>query len=81
MTYRFVGHSRSDPGLYRRPGELDAWRQRDPLLRARRALAGEHGLPEAALAALEADAGADVATSFSAAFAAPYPDPGAAYRA
>ena len=26
LTYRFVGHSRSDPGKYRKPGELDAWR-------------------------------------------------------
>src|SRR4051812_33982020 len=31
MTYRFVGHSRSDPGRYRKPGELEQWQQRDPL--------------------------------------------------
>ena len=30
-TYRFVGHSRSDPGKYRPEGELDRWKQRDPL--------------------------------------------------
>jgi len=30
-TYRFVGHSRSDPGKYRPDGELDSWRERDPL--------------------------------------------------
>jgi acetoin:2,6-dichlorophenolindophenol oxidoreductase subunit alpha len=30
-TYRFVGHSRSDPATYRPPGELDAWKQRDPI--------------------------------------------------
>ena len=30
-TYRFVGHSRSDPGRYRPEGELDRWRERDPL--------------------------------------------------
>src|SRR5690349_6483008 len=33
-TYRFVGHSRSDPGKYRPPGELDRWRERDPLVAA-----------------------------------------------
>jgi TPP-dependent pyruvate/acetoin dehydrogenase alpha subunit len=38
LTYRFVGHSRSDPGKYRKPGELDAWRERDPLKLARREL-------------------------------------------
>jgi len=31
LTYRFVGHSRSDPGAYRKPGELDEMRERDPL--------------------------------------------------
>lgn len=30
-TYRYVGHSRSDTGPYRLPGELDEWLQRDPV--------------------------------------------------
>jgi acetoin:2,6-dichlorophenolindophenol oxidoreductase subunit alpha len=30
-TYRFVGHSRSDPAKYRLPGELEAWKERDPV--------------------------------------------------
>src|SRR5262249_17087176 len=38
ITYRFVGHSRSDPGKYRPEGELDRWRERDPLLVLRAAL-------------------------------------------
>ena len=29
------GHSRSDPGAYRPAGELDAWKERDPILRLR----------------------------------------------
>src|SRR4029077_7615396 len=29
ITYRFVGHSRSDPGKYRPEGELDRWRGGD----------------------------------------------------
>ncbi len=36
LTYRFVGHSRSDPGLYRPEGELDKWKTRDPILAASR---------------------------------------------
>jgi pyruvate dehydrogenase E1 component alpha subunit len=30
-TYRYSGHSRTDPARYRPPGELDRWRQRDPI--------------------------------------------------
>jgi TPP-dependent pyruvate/acetoin dehydrogenase alpha subunit len=30
-TYRYAGHSRSDPATYRPEGELDAWLQRDPI--------------------------------------------------
>jgi pyruvate dehydrogenase E1 component alpha subunit len=30
-TYRYSGHSRSDPATYRLPGELDKWLKRDPI--------------------------------------------------
>jgi pyruvate dehydrogenase E1 component alpha subunit len=30
-TYRYVGHSRSDPAKYRVPGELERWKARDPI--------------------------------------------------
>ena len=30
-TYRYSGHSRSDPATYRTPGELEEWKKRDPL--------------------------------------------------
>jgi TPP-dependent pyruvate/acetoin dehydrogenase alpha subunit len=41
-TYRFRGHSRTDPGRYRADGELERWKERDPieLLGAQLAAAG-----------------------------------------
>jgi pyruvate dehydrogenase E1 component alpha subunit len=30
-TYRYKGHSRTDPAAYRPPGELDRWLARDPI--------------------------------------------------
>jgi pyruvate dehydrogenase E1 component alpha subunit len=31
LTYRHSGHSRADPGHYRPKGELERWKERDPL--------------------------------------------------
>lgn len=44
-TYRYRGHSRSDPARYRPLGELDAWKARDPIdvLGARLVADGEIG--------------------------------------
>lgn len=41
-TYRFRGHSRTDPAKYRPNGELDRWKERDPILILARVLEAEH---------------------------------------
>jgi TPP-dependent pyruvate/acetoin dehydrogenase alpha subunit len=74
LTYRFVGHSRSDPGKYRPEGELDDWRERDPLVVARARLI-EEGIAPNELDALEADVTAELDAVEEAALAAPFPDP------
>ncbi|HET6944567.1 MAG TPA: thiamine pyrophosphate-dependent dehydrogenase E1 component subunit alpha [Gaiellaceae bacterium] len=38
LTYRQKGHSRTDAGAYRPPGELDEWLARDPIARFERLL-------------------------------------------
>lgn len=35
ITYRWYGHSTSDPGKYRTKEEVDAWKQKDPILKFR----------------------------------------------
>jgi acetoin:2,6-dichlorophenolindophenol oxidoreductase subunit alpha len=73
-TYRFVGHSRSDPGKYRPPGELEEWRERDPLLVAERRLAAEHGVTADRLAEVAADVERELQEVEEASLAAPFPD-------
>jgi TPP-dependent pyruvate/acetoin dehydrogenase alpha subunit len=80
LTYRFVGHSRSDPGAYRPEGELDSWRERDPLTVTRARLAGEWGVAAETLDAVEADVAAELEAVQEAALAAPFPDPAAPVR-
>ena len=48
-TYRYSGHSRSDPATYRPAGELDAWLTRDPIDLFNAKLVGEHVLAEGEL--------------------------------
>lgn len=76
LTYRFVGHSRSDPGAYRKPGELDAMRERDPLV-LERARLSRAGVDAVALDAVEARVAGRLEDVIGRARSAPFPDPGA----
>ena len=59
VTYRFRGHSMSDPGLYRTKDEVEEWKRRDPLNRSRARLV-ELGMSETDLEALEAEVKAEI---------------------
>jgi TPP-dependent pyruvate/acetoin dehydrogenase alpha subunit len=72
-TYRFVGHSRSDPGKYRPEGELDRWRQRDPLTVAASLLSEELGIAPDEVERVEAEVEAELDRVEAAALAAPFP--------
>ena len=74
QTYRHYGHSKSDPGKYRPEGELERWKERDPLLLARQRLLDE-GLESEAVDAVEQATQAELDAAVEAALAAPYPDP------
>lgn len=75
LTYRFVGHSRSDPAKYRKEGELDEWKRRDPLLVARERLAAGHGVEATELDQVDEEVAALLAQMRAEGLAAPLPDP------
>jgi pyruvate dehydrogenase E1 component alpha subunit len=74
-TYRFRGHSMSDPAKYRTQAELEEHKRRDPLLRARAALL-EQGATEARLEGIEKAVEVDVADALKFAAESPEPDLG-----
>jgi acetoin:2,6-dichlorophenolindophenol oxidoreductase subunit alpha len=72
LTYRFVGHSRSDPGAYRPEGELDDWKTRDPITLLRAQLEAE-GVAPAQLDDLEREVGEGLEQMRERGLAAPFP--------
>jgi acetoin:2,6-dichlorophenolindophenol oxidoreductase subunit alpha len=72
LTYRFVGHSRSDPGHYRPEGELDEWKTRDPIVRLRAQLEAE-GVETSALDDLEHELNEQLDAMRERGLAAPFP--------
>jgi TPP-dependent pyruvate/acetoin dehydrogenase alpha subunit len=75
LTYRFVGHSRADPGRYRKPGELEQWRERDPLVVAGEHLAAAHEVDSADLVLIDQEIDALLAQMRAEGLSAPMPDP------
>lgn len=73
-TYRFRGHSMSDPGKYRTTEELDERKRRDPVQRARKKML-ETGASEASVAKLEESVEAEVQAAVKFADESPNPDP------
>ncbi len=76
-TYRFVGHSRSDPGRYRPDGELDRWRERDPLALAQLWLREHLEDADARISAVDDAVAEQMAAIEASALAAPFPQPAA----
>lgn len=72
-TYRFRGHSMSDPAKYRTQAELEDHKKKDPLVRAR-ALLESGGYGEARLKSLDESVEAEVADAVKFANESPEPD-------
>ena len=80
LTYRYVGHSRSDPGKYRKPGELDEWRARDPLIVARARLSERYGTSGETVDRVDQAVEEQIQATVQAATDAPFPDASAPVR-
>jgi len=73
-TYRYRGHSRSDPAKYRPEGELDRWKKRDPIGILGARLAGDRVLSVEAQEEMTADVQREIDASAKRAAEAPIPD-------
>jgi pyruvate dehydrogenase E1 component alpha subunit len=79
-TYRYRGHSMSDPGKYRTREEIDAVRKtRDPIELLQDQLEGAHFADEDALKAIDAEVKAAVADAAEFARTTPEPEPAELY--
>ena len=74
LTYRHSGHSRADPAKYRPEGELERWKERDPIKVYRERMA-QFGIAETVIAGIEAEVQKDVEDATEACKAAPPPSP------
>jgi pyruvate/2-oxoglutarate/acetoin dehydrogenase E1 component/TPP-dependent pyruvate/acetoin dehydrogenase alpha subunit len=74
-TYRYFGHSHSDPRAYRTRDEEKLWRDRDPATVLREGMEGLGWLNEGQYAELDATVQAKLASAMEFANASPPPDP------
>src|SRR5712675_666571 len=72
MTYRHSGHSRADPAKYRPEGELEKWKQRDPIKIYRERLK-QFGVSDKTIADIDASVMKEVDDATEVCKAAPNP--------
>lgn len=75
LTYRFRGHSMSDPGKYRTKDEVEQWKERDPLYRAESELREQHSFSEEDIEAIDETVSEEMDEAVQFAEDSPLPDP------
>lgn len=73
-TYRYKGHSMSDPAKYRTKEEVEEYKQRDPIDYAKDTLTGSFGVTEDEIEAINARVKQEVEESVKFAEESPWPD-------
>jgi TPP-dependent pyruvate/acetoin dehydrogenase alpha subunit len=76
-TYRYRGHSRFEPAIYRAKEEVEEWKARDPITSWRNRLIGEMNVEELQLTEIEEDAQKVIEDSVAFAEASSGPSPSA----
>jgi pyruvate dehydrogenase E1 component alpha subunit len=81
-TYRFMGHSMSDPlhGVYRTKDEVEEQKSRDPITQLAGKLKEDGAIDQATLDAIDVEIRAEVEDAVKFADESPDPDPDALYR-
>jgi pyruvate dehydrogenase E1 component alpha subunit len=79
-TYRYRGHSMSDPAKYRTPEELENYKKQDPILILRARMEEEGTFSDQDYAAMDAECKAICDESVRFAEESPEPDPSALYE-
>jgi TPP-dependent pyruvate/acetoin dehydrogenase alpha subunit len=79
-TYRYMGHSRGDPGGYREKREVEQWRERDPISRFRTVLTHEFGQDLPILEVIEQQVQTEVEAAIEFAQNSPEPEPEETFR-
>lgn len=74
-TYRFMGHSMSDPGNYRTRAEIEKYQERDPIKLFATSLSEEGVVDEATLKKIDADVREQVEKAIRFAEESPFPSP------
>jgi TPP-dependent pyruvate/acetoin dehydrogenase alpha subunit len=75
ITYRYLGHSKSDANLYRTREEISTWRKRDPIERFAAVLEDEGALKEGEWRDLEERVKERIEEAFDRAARSPDPEP------
>src|SRR3954469_2967233 len=78
-TYRFMGHSMSDPGKYRTRAEIEKYQERDPLKLFTKQLKDSGVIKDSDIADIEAQVKEEVEHSVKFADESPLPDPSELY--
>ncbi|HEY3297243.1 MAG TPA: pyruvate dehydrogenase (acetyl-transferring) E1 component subunit alpha [Armatimonadota bacterium] len=80
ITYRYRGHSISDPGKYRTKEEIESWRTRDPISRLEKYLIDKGMLTADRAKSIQDSVAAKIQESIDFAESSPFPSPDALYE-